>query len=173
MPKYMTIKPNDVANAPGVNVSVYLSGCPHHCKGCFNPETWDFEAGQYVDSKFFEQVRDALLNNNIYRDLCILGGEPMYLDNLPTTLALIEMAHHYNRKAYVWTGYLIEDLIFGEANNPLVDKILDKTDYIIDGPFIEEHKDITLQMRGSSNQRIFIRKEDGFYETTAEYLTNK
>lgn len=171
--RYAGVIENDFTGK-GVGYTVFLQGCPHHCQGCHNPETWNFDGGiEITKEEMTEKVRAGLTKNNITRNLYIQGGEPMCPQNLEYTNMLCDIAKSLNRKIFIWTGYFIEDLIFGKDNSLLVEEILDKADYIIDGPFIEKHKDKTLQMRGSSNQRIFIRKEDGFYETTAEYLTNK
>lgn len=162
MMRYNTIKPNDVANAPGVSVSVYLQGCPHHCKGCFNPETWDYEGGKPLTAKIVENEIIAKLNeNNIERNLCILGGEPLSNENLDSTLFILAGIFSNMEKypkIYVWTGYTLEELkerINEEDEySELLFLVLNNIDYLIDGPFIEEQKDLSLKMRGSRNQRI-------------------
>lgn len=157
--KYAGIKTNDVANAPGISVSVYLQGCPHHCKGCFNPETWDFNGGMEFTEKTMSNLIAAMRENGIKRNLCILGGEPLCPQNREQTLYIIEqvLTAYPDTPVYVWTGYLIEDL-FAEEDETLK-SIFDKTYCIVDGPFIEEGRDLTLKMRGSRNQRIIYMKE--------------
>lgn len=154
--RYNTIKYNDVANAPGIAISIYLQGCPHHCKGCFNPETWDFNGGQDLTEELLTDLFENKINKNgIKRSLCILGGEPLCEENELTTLALASMAKKYNVDVYVWTGYVFEEL----EKTDFLFELFENVDYLIDGPFIEEERDITLKMRGSRNQRIIDIKK--------------
>lgn len=154
--KYNTIKYNDVANAPGIAVSIYLQGCPHHCKGCFNPETWDFNGGQNLTTEILEDIFENKINKNgIKRSLCILGGEPLCEENELTTLTLASMAKKHDIDVYVWTGYVLEEL----EKTDFLFELFENIDYLIDGPFIEEERDITLKMRGSRNQRIIDIKK--------------
>ena len=154
--KYNSINYNDTANAPGFAVSIYLQGCPHHCKGCFNPETWDFNGGQELTEELLNDLFQNKINKNgIKRSLCILGGEPLCKENELTTLALASMAKKYNVDVYIWTGYVLEEL----EKTGLLFEIFENADYLIDGPFIEEEKDITLKMRGSRNQRVIDIKK--------------
>lgn len=153
--RYNTIKFNDVANAPGIAVSVYLQGCPHHCDGCFNPETWNFEGGQEFSYDTLKSIINGLTANGIERSLCILGGEPLCPENqFLTDLIITEVKKELPQtKIYIWTGYIYEDLIKYQTSE-LLKSILSNTYCIIDGPFVKEERDITLQMRGSKNQRI-------------------
>lgn len=154
--KYNTIKYNDVANAPGIAISIYLQGCPHHCKGCFNPETWDFNGGHELTEELLEDLFENKINaNGIKRSLCILGGEPLCEANETTTRALALMAKKYNINVYVWTGYVLEEL----EKTDLLFEIFENIDFLIDGPFIEEERDLTLKMRGSRNQRVIDIKK--------------
>lgn len=154
--RYNTIKYNDVANAPGIAISIYLQGCPHHCKGCFNPETWDFNGGQDLTEELLTDLFENKINKNgIKRSLCILGGEPLCEENELTTLALASMAKKYNVDVYIWTGYVFEEL----EKTDFLFELFENVDYLIDGPFIEEEKDLTLKMRGSRNQRIIDIKK--------------
>ena len=152
--KYAKIKLNDIANAPGISVSVYTQGCPHHCEDCFNPETWDFEGGQEFTDDTLKYIVDNFYANGIKRSLCILGGEPLCTQNLYlTNLIITKVKEKYpDTNVYIWTGYLIEDIL--NIKDDLIDSILTNTNFIIDGPFVKDKRDITLQMRGSSNQRI-------------------
>lgn len=155
--KYNTIKYNDVANAPGIAISIYLQGCPHHCKGCFNPETWNFNDGQNLTTEILEDIfENKIYENNIERSLCILGGEPLCAENNVTTFQIISWALEKQIKIYIWTGYTLEEL--KQKNDDITNIILERIDYLIDGPFIEEEKDLTLKMRGSRNQRIWDMK---------------
>lgn len=150
------INKNDFAAAPGVSVTVYIQGCPHHCEGCHNPETWDFRGGELFTFETAKEIIDALNENNIYRSLCIQGGEPLAPFNIPEVMGLIYKTKLLSphTKIYVWTGYLYEDLVQRAESDPELKYILSATDILIDGPYIEELRDITLKMRGSSNQRI-------------------
>lgn len=160
--RYATIKYNDVANAPGVNVSIYLQGCPHHCPKCFNPETWNFNGGLEFTSETLDSIIQGLSANNIKRDLCILGGEPLCAENaFLTALIIKEVKVHYpDIKIYVWTGYIYENLL-KNPTHPQINYILDTIDVLVDGPYVDELRDITLKMRGSSNQRIIELREGG------------
>lgn len=154
--KYNSINYNDTANVPGFAVSIYLQGCPHHCKGCFNPETWDFNGGQDLTEELLTDLfEDKINKNGIKRSLCILGGEPLCEENELTTFALASMAKKYNVNVYVWTGYVFEEL----EKTDFLFELFENIDYLIDGPFIEEERDITLKMRGSRNQRIIDIKK--------------
>ena len=154
--KYATIKYNDIANAPGVCVSFYTQGCPHHCYNCFNPETWDFNGGKEFTSETISNLLNGLYKNGVKRDLCILGGEPLCKENIFITCLICDTVRrkYPEIKIYIWTGYTKEE--FEEVNDPKINRILDGTyaDYLIDGPFIEAEKDLSLLMRGSKNQRI-------------------
>lgn len=153
--RYANIYYNDTAAAPGIAVSVYLQGCPHHCDGCFNPETWSFEGGQEFSYDTLKSIINGLTANGIERSLCILGGEPLCPENqFLTDLIITEVKKELPQtKIYIWTGYVYEDLIKCHSSE-LLKSILSNTYCIIDGPFIKEERDITLQMRGSKNQRI-------------------
>lgn len=154
--RYAVIKENDIANAPGVCVSIYLQGCPHHCPNCFNPETWDYNGGQEFTEETMKQILRAVKANGINRDLCILGGEPLCPENIPLTEYIImQIRDNYPEiKTYIWTGYIYESL----AHNPKLSYIFNNADYLIDGRFIESLKNLRLNMRGSSNQRIINLK---------------
>lgn len=161
--KYAGMILNDTAAAPGICLSVYTQGCPHHCKNCFNPETWDFNGGKEFTGETMNKIIANLNKYGIQRSLCILGGEPLCKQNLALTEFIINSvkAALPETKIYVWTGYILEDLILDE--NEHLKSILNKINYLIDGPFIEEKKDLRLQMRGSSNQRI-IKINQGVFE---------
>lgn len=156
MMKYNSIVFNDTANAPGVCVSVYLQGCPHHCDGCFNPETWDFEGGKEFSYETLESILTGLTANGINRSLCILGGEPLCEDNIFLTYLILDTVKRRlpGTKIYIWTGYTIEQL--RNRADSKIRSILsgNYADVLIDGPYIKELRDITLPMRGSSNQRV-------------------
>ena len=156
--KYATIKDNDIANGPGVGVSVFLQGCERHCEGCFNPETWDFEGGQEFTQDTLKHIINALTANGIKRHLSILGGEPLHPNNLFLTQLIISSVKQElpETKIYIWTGYTIEEL--RKSSSKALQYILSTADVLIDGPYIEAERDITLPMRGSRNQRIIPLK---------------
>lgn len=157
---------DDTAAAPGISLSVYFSGCHFHCPGCHNPEAQDFEYGEVFDKQTACHISSMLNKNGVERKLSILGGEPLTDENLFAVSLLIDICKfdHPDLKIYIWTGYLYEDLLERkrQANfkGELLTNILNKTDYIIDGPYEEDKRDITLSLRGSSNQRIINLKEN-------------
>lgn len=157
--RYSGIIRNDLAAAPGVSVSFFTQGCPHRCKGCHNPETWDFNGGKEFTPKVLEEIYEALRANGVERSFCIMGGEPLCEENLFLTCMLLQnvKTHFPKVKTYLWTGYYYEEL--SKMTNPKVDLILNMVDILIDGPYEENKRDITLKMRGSSNQNIIDLRE--------------
>lgn len=151
------IKLNDTANCPGIGISIYVQYCPHHCKGCFNPETWSRDGGEmWENTQLIKYITSHLHDNNIKRDINLLGGEPLCPENCNDELTLIKGIKDYspNTKIYIWTGYTMEILQQRAKKEPVIAEILNIADCIIDGPYIEELRDITLPMRGSKNQKI-------------------
>lgn len=157
--RYAGIIKNDFSAAPGVSVTFFTQGCPHRCEGCHNPETWDFEGGEEVTHDTILDVIEAITANGLHRNLCIMGGEPLCPENQFLTNLIINSVKEKlpDTKVYLWTGYYLKDLDF---NNNRIEQILDKVDYIIDGPFEKDKRDITLFMRGSSNQHILKKGID-------------
>lgn len=147
---YMEIKKSDIANGPGVRVSLFVSGCTHHCKGCFNPETWDFEAGKPFDS-LVEIELLSLLGRGYIGGLTLLGGEPMEPQNRAVLLPFLKKVREKYPDKSIWcySGYTFEELMAQDAK-----EILGLIDVLVDGEFVLEKKDIRLPFRGSSNQRI-------------------
>ena len=158
--RYAGIIPNDLSAAPGVCVTFFTQGCPHHCPGCHNPETWDHEGGKEFEGNTIERIEQYLTANGIHRDLCIMGGEPLCPDNQFLTLLICNTIKDKlpDTKIYIWTGYTLEEL--NKDSNTRISQILEKTDAIIDGPYIAAERDITLPMRGSRNQRILYKGID-------------
>ena len=150
--RYAGIIKNDFSAAPGVSVTFYTQGCPHHCFGCHNPETWDFEGGKEFTPEVINEILEALTANNIMRSLAIQGGEPLCVENEFLTLLIVKAVKEKfpDIKIYIWTGYYFNSL----PNTPYIKQILELTDCLIDGPYIEDERDITLPMRGSRNQNI-------------------
>lgn len=153
---------NDFSAGPGVCVSVFVQGCPHRCPGCHNPETWEFGAGKEFTMEDLNEIIEDLSANGINRSLAIMGGEPLCQENTFLTLLLAKTVKEKkpDTKIYIWTGYTLEDLK-ESVQWPKVEQILEYTDILVDGPFIESERDITLPMRGSRNQRI-LKKEIDF-----------
>lgn len=152
--KYSGIIKNDLSAAPGISVSFFTQGCPHKCKNCHNPETWDFNGGKEFTPETLEEICSALTANNINRSFSILGGEPLCEENTFLTYLVIKTVKERlpNTKIYLWTGYYYNQL--QKLGNPRISQILELVDVLIDGPYIDEQRDITLQMRGSANQSI-------------------
>ena len=152
--RYAGIIKNDIAAAPGISVSFFVQGCPIHCPGCHNPQTWDFNGGKEFTPSTLDMILDALTANNIKRNLCIMGGEPLCEQNEFLTYLVIKTVKEKlpDTKIYIYTGYYYSMLL--EHPTAHLDQILDLTDVLVDGPFIQEQRDITLFMRGSSNQHI-------------------
>lgn len=155
--QYADLKKNDIVNGTNVCVSFWTQGCPHHCPYCHNPETWDFKGGKEFTIETLQEIIKALTANGIQRNFSILGGEPLCEENLfLTNLVITEVRKNYpDILIYLWTGYIYEDLL--EDSNPYLKNILNNIDVLIDGPFIQEQKDITLPYRGSKNQRIILK----------------
>ena len=159
---YGTIKPTDIANGEGVRVSLFVSGCTHHCPGCFNYVTWDFNYGK----PFTKETEDEILNllsRNYIDGLSLLGGEPMEPCNQRCLANLVERfkERYPNKNLWIYTGYTYDvDLVpGGKAYCEVTDRILDQCDVMVDGEFVESLKDISLKFRGSSNQRILNIRE--------------
>ena len=152
--RYADVIWNDIAAGDGLCVSFYTQGCPHHCPGCHNPQTWDFEGGKEFPASLLDELIIRLNAQGIQRSLCILGGEPLCNENLFLTNLLVSTVREKSphTKILIWTGYTYEEL---EKNgSPHMKNILANVNTIIDGPYIQEERDITLKMRGSRNQRI-------------------
>ena len=157
--KYSGLILNDISAAPGLCVSFFTQGCPHRCPGCHNPETWGFDGGLEFTDETLNEIINGLTAQNIKRDLCIMGGEPLCEENALLTFTVIEQVKYYvpDTKIYIWTGYTIEELL--NTQNLFIIESLRRADVLIDGPYIEAERDITLSMRGSRNQRILDLKK--------------
>lgn len=157
--QYAGIIKNDIAAGEGMNVTFFVQGCPFHCEGCHNPQTWDFLGGREFTIDTLNDLTNAIQANGIKRNLSIMGGEPLCQENIFLTQMVI--AHIKSKypdiKIYLWTGYTYEELV--ERDKPKTNWILNNIDYLIDGPFILAERDITLPMRGSRNQRILNMRE--------------
>lgn len=152
----------DIANGTGIRLSLFVSGCTNHCKGCFQPQTWDFNYGE----EYTEDTQEDILkevSKPYYSGLSILGGEPFEPCNQAVLIDLIRKFKEQNPNKTIWmyTGFTYDkDLVPGGCRyTPVTDEILDSIDILVDGRFVEELKDITLKFRGSKNQRIIDMKK--------------
>ena len=154
---YATFRTHDVANGPGVRVSLFVSGCTHRCRGCFNAEAWDFSYGEPYTEELEQKILDALSPDYI-KGFSLLGGEPFEPSNQAVLADLLEKIKKAYPKKTVWcySGYsFTDDILPCRLGNPDVTKRMIKCiDVLVDGRFIEEKKDLSLRFRGSSNQRI-------------------
>ena len=159
---YATIKKRDIANGVGVRVSLFVSGCTHHCKNCFNKETWDFDYGE-VFTKETENLILEYLSPQFVNGLSLLGGEPFEPTNQKELVSLLRKVKEKYPQKDVWcyTGYLFDKELLSDsrARCEYTDEMLSYIDVLVDGRFVEEKKDITLQFRGSSNQRVIDVKK--------------
>lgn len=157
---YAKINKNDIANGIGIRVTLFVSGCTHFCKGCFNQEAWDFEFGE----PFTEAVQNELLealNQSYISGLTLLGGEPMEPQNQRALLPFLkDMKEKYPQKTvWCYSGYTLEELTGNSrARCEVTDEMLSLIDVLVDGEFVEELKDISLRFRGSANQRLIDLK---------------
>ena len=149
---YAEIKKVDIANGPGVRVSLFVSGCRNHCKGCFNPETWDFDYGRPFTRETEDEIIEALRPSWI-QGLSILGGEPTEEENAAVLIPFLKRVRAVlpNKDIWLYSGYTYEVLRDKE--------ILTLVDVLVDGPFLLEQKDAGLAFRGSRNQRIIDLRE--------------
>lgn len=149
--RYADIKPNDSINGEGVCVSLFVQGCTNGCLGCFNEETWDFKGGKPFGGRELQYIKRSLKANRVKRNFSVLGGDPLHPKNIKDILTVINEIKTFDNsiKIYVWTGYLFEDLL-----NEYGEEMFKNIDVLIDGKFEMDKKDITLKLRGSSNQRV-------------------
>lgn len=160
---YSVIKNCDIANGPGVRVVLFVSGCRHHCPGCFQPQTWDFSYGQpFTQDTVDELLR--LLQPDYIAGLTLLGGEPMEPENQPALLDLVRQVKQAYPEKNIWcfSGYLYDDLAAGKIGDGAVTRaLLGLVDVLVDGEFILAKKKLQLRFRGSENQRLIdLRKTE-------------
>lgn len=149
-----SLNPNDMANGEGVCVSLWLQGCEHQCKGCFNPETWDPQGGEEINrEELIQEIIAAISANGIKRGFSLLGGDPLATYNRKDVLEIVRAvrAAYPHIRIFIWSGYTLQQLLCDKTARD----ILAIADVLIDGRFIEEKKDLTLKMRGSSNQKVW------------------
>ena len=157
---YASIKDCDIANGPGVRVSLFVSGCTHHCKGCFNREAWDFDYGEPFTQETVDRILQMLKPGYI-KGLTLLGGEPFEPQNQGPIVELLQQikAVYPDKSIWAFSGYLFDrDILSGRLGDWAVTReYLSYLDVLVDGPFVEAQKDlkdISLRFRGSSNQRL-------------------
>ena len=154
---YATIKNCDIANGPGVRISLFVSGCTHRCKGCFNEVAWDFDYGQPFTQETIEEILNMLAPPHI-AGITLLGGGPFEPQNQPALLDLLRQIKAKMPEKSIWafSGYLFEkDILAGRLGpKEITQEFVSYLDVLVDGPFILEKKDLMLRFRGSSNQRL-------------------
>lgn len=170
--KYADIIANDIVNGENVSVSLFVQGCHKHCPGCFNQETWNFDSGKdiYIYD-LIDKIKELLVANGVQRNFSILGGEPF----APENRTIVAHITHLIREAFpdikiwIWTGYTFEELEM--EHSPHIDETLVYADVLVDGPYIESERDLSLPYRGSRNQRII--KLDNFSKLRYNILKEK
>ncbi len=159
---YGEIKKVDIANGPGCRVSLFVSGCRNHCPGCFNPETWDFKYGKEYTGETEQKILE-LMNPPYIRGLTLLGGDPFEPENQRCLLLLLQNARKFHTDKDIWayTGYTLEKLLSGNGHPccEVTEKMLELIDVLVDGPFVQSRKNISLRFRGSENQRVIDLRE--------------
>ena len=153
---YATIKNCDIANGPGVRVSLFVSGCTHHCKGCFNEVAWDFDYGQPFTEDTVEKILNMMAPGYI-KGITLLGGEPFEPQNQPALVDLAKRikAKYPTKSIWAFSGYLFENMLDGKVGDrDICMEFLKHVDVLVDGPFVESKKNLMLRFRGSENQRI-------------------
>lgn len=160
---YATIKDVDIANGQGIRISLFVSGCTHHCKNCFNKEAWDFEFGNIFDKSVEDKIL-KLCEPSYIKGLSLLGGEPMHPRNQEAVANLVKRFRaKFGAEKDIWcyTGYVF-DKDFQEGGRAYTQNtrfLIENFDVVVDGPFVDEKKNISLKFRGSENQRIIDVKK--------------
>jgi anaerobic ribonucleoside-triphosphate reductase activating protein len=161
---------NDIVDGiEGISVSFWTQGCPFHCPGCHNKDTWDFNGGKQLPSNYIERVYNKLIANGITRNLSILGGEPLCPENLAIVHRLCSDIKKRlpTVKILLWTGYTLQQLkVRAKTDIRLQDLINECLDTIVDGPYKQDLRDLRLKLRGSSNQKVWKRTKSKFLKRT-------
>lgn len=165
--RYASVKYNDTVDGIGICVSFWTQGCPHKCKGCHNPETWNPDGGKEYTIEVRDKIVKAINAHGVQRNLSILGGEPFANESKDIVLDLIQNVRKNFPfvKIFIWSGFLYEQLITDEKSK----QILELSDVLIDGLFKEEEKDLSLFLRGSKNQRVINIQESMKQNVIIEY----
>ena len=169
---YAEIKNLDIANGPGLRVSLFVSGCTHHCKGCFNPESWDFNYGQPFTEETEQELLDLLANEHI-RGLSLLGGEPFEPANQAVLAPFLQRvkAKFPHKDIWCYSGYIFEqDMLTGNLGPwEITEQMLSCIDVLVDGEFVIELKNPNLRCRGSANQRVILVQESLKEDTIVQW----
>lgn len=161
---YATIKWTDIANGEGVRISLFVSGCTHRCKNCFNSVAWDFSYGELFDENVQERIIESLKSDYV-AGLSLLGGEPLEPQNQEALYPFIKRVREKfpNKTIWCYTGFVLDErtgsLTNATKNTLYTQRLISLFDVLVDGPFVEELKDIRLKFRGSSNQRVIDVKK--------------
>lgn len=166
--KYGDIKSLDISNGSGIRVSLFVSGCNFHCKNCFNQEAQSYSYGEFYTQDTKSEILSLVSSPHI-AGLSILGGDPMWQTNedIMELIELCKEVHKLNKTVWIWTGFIWEDIFTdrnlilddGTINNTFRQELAKQADVLIDGPFVDKLKDLTLHWKGSSNQRVIDVKE--------------
>jgi len=155
--RYASVKKCDVANGTGIRVSIFVSGCHHHCKGCFNTDAWDFNFGKEYNEEIEESILKEL-DKSYIQGLSLLGGEPLEHVNQKGLLSLVKKAKERYPEKTIWcyTGYKFDDDVMGKMFEtwPETKELVSNLDVVVDGKYDEDLRDLNLRFKGSSNQRI-------------------
>lgn len=169
---YSEIKTCDIANGTGVRTTLFVSGCRNHCEGCFQPETWNFDFGKPFDEGAWEELLSSLIPSYVH-GLTLLGGDPFEEENQEALIPFMRElkkrfpnvkdysgTEHPSKNVWAFTGYLLDDLLpGGKKYTEYTDELLSYIDILVDGPFIQEKKNLMLKFRGSENQRLIDMNE--------------
>jgi len=160
--KYASIKKCDVANGTGIRVSIFVSGCHHHCKGCFNTDAWDFTFGEEYTDEVEEKIL-ASLDRDYVQGLTLIGGEPLEYVNQKGLVSLVKKAKEKFPQKTIWcyTGYKFDDDVMNDMMKkwPETEEIVSNLDIVVDGKYDDDLRDLNLRFKGSSNQRIIDVKK--------------
>lgn len=146
---------DSIVDGEGIRLTVFVQGCRHRCKGCHNPETWDYNGGHDVD---ISEIIKAYRENPLLQGITFSGGEPF--DKVEPLSLIADKVHKLNGDVWCYTGYTLEQLKKDTSKH----KLLSRVDVLVDGPFIESERDLSLNFRGSRNQHIY-KKENGIFVT--------
>lgn len=154
--KYAGYMPNDFVNGHGVCVSLWVSGCPHHCPECHNQEMWDYNYGEEIPTDIQGQLIKAIVDNGIQRNFSILGGEPLCPENINFVADIIKAVRiaYPTITIFLWSGYTYSEILKMAENGGVIEDILHDIDVLIEGRYIKSLRDVSLPLRGSSNQRV-------------------
>lgn len=166
--KYLKIINETIVDGQGARMSIYVAGCNHQCKGCHNPETWDFNQGYLITAELIDEIIDKIKSNPIIAGITFSGGDPLEKGNAEDLLWILEQLKSAGINIWVYTGYTYDQLL----NDKFQSQCLEYIDVLVDGPFIEEKKNPDLLYRGSENQRILVlnrgRIDHQFDESSAK-----